>query len=176
MMGKVLGAVALALTSSVFYVTGGLLVLQSMALMGLAPLSVLPWFVIYLIADVMVLSALGMALGAACNSPHDAQQLAILLLAPVMLPLFVILPVMQAPNGPVATVMSLFPPFTPILMMLRQAMPGGVPAWQPWAGLVGVLVWTVGVSWAAARIFRVVILMQGKLPKFRQLLHWAVKA
>ena len=137
-MGKVLGAVALALTSSVFYVTGRIAALQSMAMMGLAPLNLLPWFVVYLVADVMVLSALAMALGAACDSPHDAQQLAVLLLAPVMLPLFLLLPVVQAPNGPIATVASLFPPFTPILMMLRQAMPGGVPAWQPWAGLAGV--------------------------------------
>src|SRR5436305_3418796 len=95
MMGKVLGAIALALTSSVFYVTGGLFVLQSMALVGLAPLNLLPWFVVYLVADVMVLSALGIALGAACGSPQDAQQLAVVLVAPVMLPLFLLLPVVQ---------------------------------------------------------------------------------
>src|SRR5205085_1967324 len=127
--GKVLAAVALALTSSVFYVTGSLLALSSMAAMGLAPLNLLPWFVVYLVADVMVLSALGMGLGAACNSPHDAQQLGVLLLAPVLIPMFLLMPVLQAPNSTIATAMSLFPPFTPILMMLRQAMPGGVPAW-----------------------------------------------
>jgi ABC-2 type transport system permease protein len=175
MAGKVLGAVALALTSSVFYVTAGLLVLESMAAMGLAPVALLGWFVVYLVADVMVLSALGMALGAACNSPHDAQQLGVVLLAPVLIPMFLLAPVMQQPNGTVAVALSLFPPFTPIVMMLRQALPGGIPAWQPWAGLVGVAVWTVAISWAAARIFRVVILMQGKLPKFPQLVRWAVK-
>ncbi len=175
MIGKVLGAIGLALTSSVFYIAGGLLVLQSMAMMGLAPFSLLPWFVVYLVADVMVLGALAMALGAACNSPHDAQQLGILLLTPVILPLFVLLPIVQAPNGAVATALSLFPPFTPILMMLRQAVPGGVPAWQPWVGLLGVILWTVAISWAAARIFRVVILMQGKLPKLPQLVQWAMK-
>lgn len=175
MLGKVLGAVALALTSSVFYITGGLLVLQSMAMMGLAPLSLVPWFVVYLIADVLVLSALGMALGAACGSPHDAQQLAVLLLAPVLIPLFLMMPVIQNPNGAIAVGMSLFPPFTPVLMMLRQAMPGGVPAWQPWVGLAGVLLWALIVAWAAARIFRVVILVQGKLPKFSQLAQWAIR-
>jgi hypothetical protein len=54
-------------------------------------------------------------------------------------------------------------------------MPGGVPAWQPWVGLLGVLLWTAAMTWAAARIFRVVILVQGKLPKFSQLVHWAIK-
>jgi ABC-2 type transport system permease protein len=175
MAGKVIGAIGLALTSSVFYVTAGLLVLQTMAVMALAPVNLLGWFVVYLVADVMVLSALGMALGAACNSPHDAQQLGVLLLAPVLIPMFLLAPIVQQPNGTIAVALSMFPPFTPILMMLRQAMPGGVPAWQPWVGLIGVVLWTVAIAWAAARIFRVVILMQGKLPKFGQLARWAVK-
>ncbi len=175
MLGKVLASVAVALTSSVFYVGVGLFVLQSMALIGLAPLTLIPWFLVYLVADVMVLSALGMALGAACGSPHDAQQLAVVLLAPVMIPLFVFLPILQKPDGTMALLLTLFPPFTPLLMMLRQAIPGGVPSWQPWVGLAGVLIWTAGISWAAARIFRVVILTQGKLPKFRQLMQWAIR-
>lgn len=175
MLGKMLGALALALTSSAFYVTGGLLMLQSMAVMGMSPASLLPWFVVYLIADVAVLSALGMALGAACGSPHDAQQLAILLLAPVLIPMFVFMAIVQNPNGGLAIALSLFPPFTPILMLLRQAMPGGVPAWQPWVGLAGVALWTFAMTWAAARIFRVVILVQGKLPKLSQLAQWAIK-
>jgi ABC-2 type transport system permease protein len=175
MMGKVLGALALALTSSVFYVGAGLFALQTMAIVGVAPISIIPWFLVYLIADVLVLSALGMALGAACGSPHDAQQLAILLLAPVLIPMFVFMAIVQNPNGGLAMALSLFPPFTPILMLLRQAMPGGVPAWQPWVGLIGVLIWTIIMTWAAARIFRVVILVQGKLPKLSQLVQWAIK-
>ena len=114
-----------------FYVLGGLAVLQSMAMIGLAPLGLLPWFVIYLIADVMILSSFAAALGAACGSPHDAQQLGILLMAPVMIPMFLMMPVMQQPNGPVATVVSLMPPFTPVVMLMRQAMPGGIPPGSP---------------------------------------------
>ena len=175
MPGKVLGALGLALTSSVFYLGAGLLLLTTMTTMGMAPLTLLPWFVVYVIADVLVLSALGMALGAACSSPHDAQQLAVLLLAPVVVPIFLLMPIVQQPNGTLAVVLSLMPPFTPILMMLRQAMPGGIPAWQPWVGLAGVALWTVAVSWAAARIFRVVLLMQGSMPKLSQLARWAIK-
>jgi ABC-2 type transport system permease protein len=175
MMGKVIAAVGLSLTSSLFYVVGGLAVLQSMAMTGLAPLSLLPWFVVYLIADVMILSSFAAALGAACGSPHDAQQLGIVLMAPVMIPMFLMMPVMQQPNGPIATVVSLMPPFTPVVMLMRQAMPGGIPAWQPWVALAGVIVFTIVMGWGAARVFRIAILLQGKSPKAAEVVRWAIK-
>jgi ABC-2 type transport system permease protein len=97
------------------------------------------------------------------------------LLAPVLIPLFVLVVVLQQPSSFLSTALSLFPPFTPLLMLVRQAMPGGVPAWQPWVGLVGVVVWTLAMAWAAARIFRVAILMQGKTANLADLVRWAVK-
>jgi hypothetical protein len=56
-----------------------------------------------------------------------------------------------------------------------QAMPGGVPAWQPWAGLAGVLIWTLIATFAAARIFTVGILMQGQTPKLPEIFRWALR-
>ena len=71
--------------------------------------------------------------------------------------------------------MSLVPPFTPILMLLRQANSAGVPAWQPWVGLAGVLAFATAMVWAASRIFRVAILMQGKPPRLAEMARWAMK-
>ncbi|MGA3039939.1 MAG: ABC transporter permease [Bryobacteraceae bacterium] len=176
MMRKVLGALGTSLTSSAFYIIGGTLALEGMGLSGMVPFEVFPWFYIYLIADVVFLCSFAAALGAGCSSPQDAQQLAILLLAPVMIPYFMMAFVMQQPNGPISTALSLFPPFTPMLMLLRQAMPaGGVPAWQPWVGLLGVLAFTFIMVVAAARIFRVAILVQGKTPKMAELVRWALR-
>jgi ABC-2 type transport system permease protein len=147
-----------------------------MGLSGMIPFAVYPWFYIYLIADVTFLCSLAAALGAGCASPQDAQQLAILLLAPVMIPYFLLAFIMQQPNGTISTALSLFPPFTPMLMLLRQAMPGGgVPVWQPWVGLAGVLVFTFVMVVAAARIFRVAILLQGKTPRMADLVRWAAR-
>jgi ABC-2 type transport system permease protein len=175
MMGKVLAAIGRSITSSIFYVTCGTVALYGLAITGLVPLSIYPWFYMYLLADLMLLCALAAALGAACGSPQDAQQLAVILLMPVMIPFFIFMPVMSQPNGAMATALSLFPFFTPMLMLLRQAMPQGVPAWQPWVGLAGTLACTLVLTWAAARIFRVTILMQGKTPKAADLLRWAVR-
>ncbi|HTC33769.1 MAG TPA: ABC transporter permease [Bryobacteraceae bacterium] len=176
MMGKVLAAVGASLTSSIVYIIAGLLVLASMAMFGLAPLNLIPWFFVYLIGDVIMLSAVGVALGSACSTPQDAQHLAFILILPIMVPMFMLTPVMQAPNGGLALVMSFIPPFTPVLMLLRQALPGGVPWWQPWLGLLGVIAYALASVWAAARIFRIGILSQGKTPKFAELAQWVLRA
>ncbi len=175
MAGKMFAAVALTLTSSVFYIAASLFVLQSLAMLGLAPLGVLPWFFVYMIADVMVISSLAIAVGSACASPNDAQHLAMLVLAPSIIPLMLIAPILQSPNGAMATAMSFIPPFTPLIMLMRQAMPGGVPVWQPWVALLGVIAWTFLATWAAARIFRIAILVQGKTAKVSELVRWAVR-
>jgi ABC-2 type transport system permease protein len=175
MMGKLLASLGASLTSSVFYVIGGLLVLAGMALFGLAPLALLPWFFAYLIADVLMLSAVGVALGSACSTPQDAQHLAFLLVLPIMIPMFLLSAIMLQPNGPLAVTMSFIPPFTPVVMLLRQALPGGVPWWQSWLSLVGVIAYAFAAIWIAARIFRIGILSQGKTPKLAELAQWVLR-
>jgi hypothetical protein len=59
--GKVIAAIGLSLTSSISYILGGLLALQAFAAFGLAPFSLRPWFLAYLIAEVTMLCAMGMA-------------------------------------------------------------------------------------------------------------------
>jgi ABC-2 type transport system permease protein len=175
MTGKVLGSVGVSFTSSVLYVLAGTFAVNALGVAGLLPLSIIPWFYVYLLADVVMLCSFAAALGACCSTPQDAQNLAIVLLMPCLVPMFMLVTVLRQSNGMLATVMSLVPPFTPILMLLRQAMPTGVPAWQPWVGLLGVLVFAAATVWAASRIFRVAILMQGKPPRLAEMVRWAMK-
>jgi ABC-2 type transport system permease protein len=175
MASRVLAALGRSLTSSAFYIIGAVLVLQGMSMIGVVQFELLPWFFLYLIAHVTMLCSLASALGAACSSPQEAQNLSVVLFAPIMIPYFLLVPVMQAPNGALATVISLIPPFTPPMMLLRQALPGGVPWWQPWIGVAGVILWTIFATWAASRIFRVAILMQGQGPKIAEMMRWAVR-
>ncbi len=173
--GKVVAAIGRSLTSAVVIFAAALFLLSSMAMMGLAPLHVLPWFVVYMVAEVTMLAALASALGAACGTPQEANSFSWLLILPVMVPFFVTFPMMSQPNGTLAVSMSMFPLFTPIAMLVRQVSPGGIPAWQPWVGFAGIAFATIAVSWLAARIFRVGILMQGKPPKLADLVRWAVR-
>jgi ABC-2 type transport system permease protein len=80
--------------------------------------------------------------------------------------------VLRAPSSTLAVVASLFPTATPFLMLVRLALTPPPPAWQ----LVLSIVLTVGTAitlvWAAGRIFRVGLLMQGKPPNLPELLRW----
>ena len=94
---------------------------------------------------------------------------------PVMIPLFLLVSVLQEPNSISSTALSLFPLFTPVLMLLRQTLPGGVPPWEPWAGLMGVLLFALAGTWAAARIFRIGVLFHGTTPKLAEILRWSLR-
>jgi ABC-2 type transport system permease protein len=85
------------------------------------------------------------------------------------------MPIIQNPLGSFATIMSLIPPFTPMLMLVRQATQVTIPVWQPIVGLVGVLIFTVFSVWAGGRIFRSCIIMHGKRPKMGTLLKQMLK-
>ncbi len=172
MAGKVLASLGASLTTSALYIACGLALMFNMAIIQLAPLELLPWFFAYLIADVIMMSAWSVAIGSACATPQDAQQLAYTLILPIMIPIFFMAPIIQRPNGNMAIVMSFIPPFTPVVMLLRQALPTGVPWWQPWVGLTGIIACALAVVWFASRIFRIGILASGKTPKLPELFQW----
>ena len=93
----------------------------------------------------------------------------------VCLPLFLLVPVLREPNSPVATGLSFFPFATPMLMLARQAAPPGIALWQPLTGIAVVLATTVFCVWAAGRIFRVGLLMQGKGAHLGEMVRWVFK-
>lgn len=173
MMGKLLGTIGVALTVALLYFAGGAITIQRMGATEYIPIYILPWFFVYLTAAILMFGAMFIAIGSACNDLKEAQSLMMPVWLVVCAPLFVWFNVVRQPSSDFSTAMSLFPPCTPMLMVLRQTTPTGVPAWQPWAGLAGVLVCTLLSVWLAGRIFRVGLLMQGKPPKLGELVRWA---
>lgn len=172
MLGKLLGGLAVSFTGAGVYVGLGLFVLLQAGLMGYVPVHILPWIVIYLPAAVIMVGAWQAALGSVCSDVRDAQSMTLPGMLPAIVPMFVMMPVLKEPLSGFATTMSLIPPFTPLLMLLRQASGAGVPAWQPWVGLAGVAVTATAMIWIGGRVFRVGILSQGKLPGVRQVMTW----
>ncbi|MCF6237921.1 MAG: ABC transporter permease [Candidatus Marinimicrobia bacterium] len=175
MLGKILGGLAVALTSTLVYVGGGVLFMQYRGFEAFIPYDILPWFFVNLVILLFMLGALMTSLGSVANDAKDAQSLSFPAMFPMMIPMFVMFPVLKEPLSTFATWLSLIPPFTPMVMILRLAAPVSIPAWQPWAGLVGVILFTLLVVWGGARIFRAAILMQGVPLKFSNILRWMTK-
>ena len=175
MLGKILGGLAVALTSTLVYLGGGTAFMQWRGFEAYIPYDILPWFVVNLVVLLFMLGALMTSLGSVANDAKDAQSLSFPAMFPMMIPMFIMMPVLKEPLSTFATVMSLIPPFTPMVMTLRMASPVTIPAWQPWAGLAGVIIFTLFVVWGGARVFRTAILMQGVPLKFSNIMRWMTK-
>jgi len=175
MMGKVLGGVGVSLTGMLVYVVGGILVINKMGYQDYIPYDVLPWFFGFLTLAIIMFGATFAALGSACNDGKEAQSLTFPAMMPMAIPLFIMMPILQQPQAQFASVLSLIPPFTPMIMVLRLASPISVPLWQPWLGLILVAATTFLAVWAGGRLFRVAILMQGTPPKLSNLVRWIVR-
>lgn len=175
MAGKIMGSTMVSLTTAVIYITAGIITAGQLGYTQLIPYNVLAWFFIYLIFFLVMMGSLFTALGAACNDNKDAQNLSFPAMMPLILPLFVIMPILKNPISGFATGLSLFPPFTPMLMITRMATPVTIPVWQPILGLLGVILFTWFAVWAGSRIFRTGILMQGQKPTMGMLLRYVFK-
>jgi len=175
MMGKVLGGIGVSLTTATIYVVAGVGTLQYMGMESVIPMDVLPWFFIFTVLNILMVGSGMAALGATCNDNKDAQSLTFPGILPAILPMFVIAPVIADPTGPLATTMSLLPPFTPMLMVVRLASSVTIPVWQPFVGLLGVTIFTILTVWIGARVFRTAILIQGQKPNLATLYKYAFK-
>lgn len=175
MAGKVMGGLCVSLTGAAFYFICGSIGLSLAGWTEYIPYHIMPWFFAFMILAILMYGSILAALGSACNDSKDAQNLTFPAMIPVFIPMFLLMPVLQEPTSKFATVLSLFPPFTPMLMLLRLSSPTGIPVWQPWVGLAGVSLFTLFAIWAGGRIFRIGILMMGQPPRLGNLLKWAIR-
>lgn len=129
------------------------------------------FFLIYFIGGYFLYSSLYAAIGAAVDSETDSQQFLLPIIMPLMLGIYVgFFTVINDPHGTVATVFSMIPFTSPIVMLMR--IPFGVPVWQLVLSLVLLFGTFLGVVWFASKIYRVGILMYGKKPTWKELYKW----
>jgi ABC-2 type transport system permease protein len=172
MLGKLLGMTAVSLTVTIVYLGGAYVAARQYGFDKHIPLNLLAWFIIFQGLAALMYGSLFIAIGAACTDMKETQNLLWPVLVLAMLPMFLMGSALQEPNSAVAVSLSFFPFSTPMLMILRQSVPPGVPSWQPLLGVVLVILTTLFCVWAAGRIFRVGILMQGKGAKLDEMFRW----
>lgn len=128
-------------------------------------------FIIYFIGGYFLYSSFYASIGAAVDNETDSQQFLLPIIMPLILGVYIgFFTVMNDPHGTVATVFSMIPLTSPIVMMMR--IPFGVPAWQIIVSMLILFGTFLGVVWFAAKIYRVGILMYGKKPTWKELIKW----
>lgn len=89
-----------------------------------------------------------------------------------LIPMIVLEPTLSNPEELYVVILSLLPPFSPMLMPMRVAL-GGAAVWEIVVGLVLLAAATYGTRRLAGQAFRIGMLMYGKELSLPELLRWA---
>lgn len=179
--GKLLGVGAVGLTQFLVWAASaglfGLYASQGLPRGSMPDISaeLLLGFVVFFLLGYFLYAALYAAIGASVNTQQEAQSLVFPAVMPLIGSIMLFPAVLNSPDSAFSTVLSLIPLFTPLLMFLRITTLTP-PAWQIATSIVLTLLTVIAVNWAAARIYRVGILMYGKRPTLPEILRWISKS
>ncbi len=185
MSGKILGVGGAGLAQvAVWFIFGGIAlayrveILQALGA-GANAATVLPSLSLIQVAVIISFFVLGYlfyasmyaAIGATVSSEQDSQQAAVPITMFLVIGMVSMTAITGDPRGSTSAIMTLVPFWSPMLMPLRYILGGATPTEV--AMSLGILVvTTVLIARAAAKIYRVGILMYGKRPGFGELLRW----
>ncbi len=172
MMGKLIGGAGVSLLLASTYVGGGLGVAAYWGYASAVPPVLLLWFLLFLLMAVFIFGSLFIAIGAACTDLKDSQNMMGPVVLFVMAPMFVWIAVLRNPDSTLSVVLSLVPTATPFLMLMRIGIQPGPPLWQIALSVVLVFATMVIAVWAAGKIFRTGLLMQGKSATIPEMIRW----
>jgi ABC-type Na+ efflux pump permease subunit len=172
MMGKLIGAGAVSFLLALVYVVVGLMVARHYGYGDVIGASELAWFIAFLALSVLMYGSIFLSIGAACSDIKDAGAMMGPAMMLMMLPWMTWFAVLNAPDSPLSIGLSLLPTATPFLMLLRIALPPGPPMWQVVIGLVLTTATSVALAYAAGKIFRTGLLMQGKGATLAEMWRW----
>jgi ABC-2 type transport system permease protein len=144
--------------------------LQTMSLPHI-PAATLAVFIAFFLGGFLLYSAMFAAVGAMSSNEQEARQAQQPVTYLLMISYLSILGLTNDPNSTFARTLSLVPFTTPIATPVRWTA-GSMPTWELAMALVMLAIAIVVVTWIAARIYRVGILMTGKRPNLKELMRW----
>jgi len=127
-------------------------------------------FVFYFLGGYLLYSSLLGAVGAAVDNDEDSQQMVLPVTFPLILSIMLLFPIARNPEGPVAFWASIIPFTSPVAMLAR--VPYGIPTWELLLSMFLLVLTTIGAIYAAAKIYRVGLLMYGKKVNIKELFKW----
>jgi ABC-2 type transport system permease protein len=170
MLGKLLGSLAASGCGAILYLS-----VLIAALLGFGielPPSLFVWFLVFLALGALLWGSVFLAIGAACTDIKDTQNLVLLSLVVQIVPLFFLTSIVMSPSTPTAVTLSLFPPSTPLVMLLRLSLEPAPPLWQPVLAALLLATCALAAVWIAGRIFRMGLLAHGRSATLREMWRW----
>jgi ABC-2 type transport system permease protein len=128
-------------------------------------------FIFYFLSGYFIYSTLFAAVGSAVDQESDSQALVMPITMLIIIPMLFISSIISNPDSTLAIVLSIFPFWSPIIMIVRIAATD-VPLWQVALSVLLEIGTFLGCVWAASRVYRVGILMYGKKVSFGDLIKW----
>jgi len=158
MVGKILAMSVIVIVQLVFWVGGGVLILNKGAdLLKVASFSFPPgfflWAVLFLILGYLLYASVMAAGGAISSNSRETGAMTFLLIIPLMPTLMFGTLFAEEPNNPLVVGLSLFPFSAPSAMVTRLAV-APVPWWQLLISLAGLAITTYLFVLLAARFFQ----------------------
>ncbi len=170
MFGKIIGMGMLAFVPVALWAVMGSVIVMVTEI-GNLPLDNLWLMLVYFVLGFMLYAAMFVALGCLTSTEQEAQQMTGYLSILLSMPIVIALIASQSPNNPILVVLTMIPFLTPQMMFIR--LPIMTPPLWEIALSLGILVFAIiTVTWIAARIFRVGILLTGKRPGLNEIARW----
>ena len=186
--GKVLGVGAVGLTQMVIWIAASALMARYrvalLAQMGVnavpvqfPPISTgqLVVLVLFFLLGYTFYAALFAAIGAMVNTEQEAQQAQMPVVLLLVVSIMFLQPVLNNPEGSLATNLAWIPFSSPIVMPLRLTAVN-VPGWEIGLSLFALMAGCYIAIYIAARIYRTGLLMYGKRPTLREVSRWVREA
>jgi ABC-2 type transport system permease protein len=165
--GKAFGLLMASLTQLAIYIVAAVLCLKVAAhYVEFLQRMVVPWSYMGLMAlfffpAYTLIAAMMVAIGGAVNEMQQAQQVAGLVNMLFMAPIFLIGALLRNPGHPLMIFMTLFPTTSFLTISMRWGL-GTIPVWQIGLSWILLVLATILMMWAAARIFRAGMLQYGQ--------------
>ena len=128
-------------------------------------------FMAYFLGGFFLYSAMFAAVGAMSSTEQEARQAQQPVAWMLVLSFISMFAMLNDPGSTLAVTLSLIPFSSPVAMPVRWAA-GNLPASELALSLAILVAGIVAVTWIAARIYRVGILMTGKRPNLKELVRW----
>lgn len=185
MAGKILGVGTAGLIQiAIWFGFGALAMWQQHAILGLFGVeqdatSILPSLdagqvgivIVFFVFGYLFYAAMYAAVGAMVSSEQDSQQAQMPITMLLVIGIVALTAITGDPRGSTSAIMTMVPFWSPMLMPLRYFL-GGAGVGHVVLSIAILAVSTVVVALAAAKIYRVGILMHGKRPSLQELVRW----